>query len=133
MSKKSNTKVRIRYAETDQMGIVHHANYAIYLELARIDWLNKHGISYKEMEADGIILPVYAMEYVFKKSAFFDDEITIETSLRERPGSRIIFDFKIYNQNQDLLTLASVTLVFMNAVKKRPVACPEYLMKIIGY
>ena len=124
----SETSLKVRYSETDQMGVVHHGNYAQYLELARIDWLSKLGVSYKSMEGSGIMLPVFAMDFKFKKSAFFDDELTIKTMLRKIPTVSIIFDFEVYNQNQELLTIASTTLVFVNSKTRKPIQCPSYLI-----
>ncbi|UAB84468.1 acyl-CoA thioesterase [Zunongwangia sp. SCSIO 43204] len=121
--------LKVRYAETDQMGVVHHGNYAQYLEIARIEWLEKIGISYKSMEKNGIMLPVYEMNFKFKKSAFFDDELKIITSLRQTPDVKIIFDYKIYNQDEELLTTANTTLVFMDAETRRPIRCPEYVLE----
>lgn len=133
MTKISTSKVRVRYAETDQMGVVHHGNYAVYLELARIEWLAQYGISYKNMEEEGVMLPVYSMHFEFKKSAYFDDELVIKTTLRKKPTVRIEFDFEIYNQKDELLSIANVILVFMDTKKKRPISCPEYLLKILEY
>jgi len=133
MAKTSTSKVRVRYAETDQMGVVHHGNYAVYLELARIEWLAQYGISYKVMEEEGVMLPVYSMQLEFKKSAYFDDELVIKTTLRKKPTVRIEFDFEIHNQKGELLSIASVILVFLDTQKKRPISCPEYLLKILEY
>lgn len=127
----TKTQIRVRYAETDQMGVVHHGNYATYLELARIEWLEALGVSYKKMEEQGVMLPVHTMNFEFRKSAFFDDNLTIVTILREKPRARIIFDFEIYNQDQELLTKASVTLVFMDMVRKRPIPFPDYLLVLM--
>ena len=127
----SETVLKVRYSETDQMGIVHHGNYPQYLELARIDWLSKLGISYKSMEENGIMLPVFTLDLKFKKSAFFDDELTVKTSLRKIPTARIVFDYEIYNKNQELLTTASTTLVFVDSNTRKPILCPPYLLEII--
>ena len=121
--------LKVRYAETDQMGVVHHGNYAQYLEIARIEWLEKIGISYKSMEKNGIMLPVYEMNFKFKKSAFFDDQLKIITSLKKTPDVKIIFDYKIYNQEEELLTTANTVLVFMDAKTKRPIRCPDYVLE----
>jgi len=131
MSIISKTLLKVRYSETDQMGVVHHGNYAQYLELARIDWLSKLGVSYKSMEESGIMLPVFKIDFKFMKSAFFDDELSIKTTLRKNPTFKIIFDFEIYNQHQDLLTIASSTLVFVDSKTRKPILCPSYLIRII--
>ncbi len=127
----SETKLKVRYSETDQMGVVHHGNYAQYLELSRIEWLSKLGVSYKVMEENGIMLPIFTMDFKFKKSAFFDDELLIKTCLRKIPTARIDFDYEIFNQNQELLTIASTTLVFVNAETRKPIMCPTYLVEKI--
>lgn len=131
MSITSETLLKVRYSETDQMGVVHHGNYAQYLELARIDWLSRLGISYKNMEENGVMLPVFTLDFKFKKSAFFDDELTVKTFLKKIPTARIVFDYEIYNQHQDLLTIASSTLVFVDAKTRKPILCPPYLLEII--
>ncbi|WP_029037433.1 acyl-CoA thioesterase [Salinimicrobium xinjiangense] len=131
--KSHSTYVKVRYAETDQMGVVYHGNYAQYLEIARIEWLDSLGISYKKMEMEGVMLPVFEMKFKFLKSATFDDTLKIETFLKQKPGVRIEFSYLIYNQHGELLTEAETTLVFMDTVKKRPVICPEKLLKKLGY
>ncbi|WP_035337493.1 thioesterase family protein [Dokdonia sp. PRO95] len=127
--KNHNTFVKVRYSETDQMGFVHHSNYAQYLEIARLEWLEQLGISYKWMEENGVMLPVYNLNTTFKKSALFDDRLKIETSLRNIPTVRIMFDYKVYNQNEELLTVASTELIFMNTKTGRPMRCPKYILE----
>lgn len=126
--KTSHSLIKVRYSETDQMGVVYHGNYAQYLELGRIEWLDALGISYKKMEEEGIMLPVYKLDITYKKSAVFDDLIRVETTLREIPSARIIFDYKIYNKSDELLTIASTELVFINMATNRPMKCPSYIL-----
>lgn len=120
---------RVRYGETDQMGVVYHGNYAQYLEMGRVEWLRALGISYKQMEDDGIILPVISLQLNFKKSAFYDDLLTVETQLVKIPIVKIEFDYKIYNETRDLLVEANTTLAFMEKTSKRPIKCPEFILK----
>ncbi|MFI8378118.1 acyl-CoA thioesterase [Leeuwenhoekiella sp. NPDC079379] len=129
--KTSSTNVKVRYAETDQMGVVHHANYPVYLELARIEWLNDIGISYKEMEKGGVMLPVYDMQFSFLSPAFFDDTLTIKTSLKKMPRASIVFDYEITNQDQKLIIKAQTTLVFVDMKTKRPTRCPNYILELL--
>jgi|TARA_R110002051_G_scaffold13435_2_gene44847 acyl-CoA thioester hydrolase len=129
--KTHSTFVKVRYAETDQMGVVYHGNYAQYLELGRIDWLSQLGISYKWMEDNGVMLPVYNLSISYKKSATFDDQLRIVTELRQTPSVRIIFDYKIYNQNDDLLTVASTELIFIDKDSNRPIKCPSYILELL--
>ncbi|MGO3707857.1 MAG: acyl-CoA thioesterase [Mesonia hippocampi] len=129
--KNIDSSFRVRYAETDQMGVVHHANYPVYLESARITWLDNLGISYKKLEQDGVMLPVYDLQLTYVKPAYFDDIITVKVSLREAPGVKIIFDYKLYNQHEELLTKAATTLIFVDAKTRKPIRCPKPIFDII--
>ena len=126
--KSHDTYVKVRYAETDQMGVVHHGNYADYLEIARLSWLDELGVSYKSMETEGIMLPVFELHFKFIKSALFDDELKIVTKLIKTPSVKIEFDYEIYNQQGELLTTASTVLVFMDSQTRKPIKCPEYIL-----
>ena len=130
---KSISQVRVRYAETDQMGVVHHGNYAQFFEIGRLSWLEGYGISYKSMEEEGVQLPVYELKTRYKKPAYFDDVLTIETSLREKPTVKITFDYVIKNENKDVITTGETTLVFMNTKSNRPIRCPDYILSALGF
>ena len=127
----NNISFRVRYSETDQMGVVYHGNYAQYLEIGRVEWLRARGISYKELEKRGVMLPVISLSLNYKKSAFYDDLITVETRLKKTPSVRIEFDFVIYNEEQEILVEANTVLVFMNMENKKPIRCPKYLLDLI--
>ncbi len=129
--KRHHTFVKVRYAETDQMGIVHHGNYAEYLEIARLDWLDQLGVSYKTLEKEGVMLPVYELNTKFIKPAYFDDVLRIETQLRELPRVKIEFSYQVFNQQDELITTAYTILVFMDSETKRPIRCPEYILNKI--
>ncbi|NAS13364.1 acyl-CoA thioesterase [Poritiphilus flavus] len=122
---------RVRYAETDQMGVVYHGNYAQYLELGRVEWLRDLGFSYKEMEENGVALPVISLRLNFKKSAVYDELITVVTRLAKTPSVRIEFDYEIFNEMGEILVEANTVLAFMDTQKNKPVKCPEYLLKKI--
>lgn len=125
-------KTRVRYSETDQMGYVYYGNYATYFEIGRVEWLRNFGISYKEMENSGIMLPVLNLNVDYKKPAKYDDLITIKTSLRKLPNVKIEFDFEVFNEQNELLTTAYVSLVFIDMKKNKPTRCPEYLLNKIS-
>lgn len=121
--------VRVRYGETDQMGVVYHGNYPAYCEVARIEFFRELGLPYKELEEKGIMLPVIDMSFTFLKSAFFDDLLEIKTILRTLPtGVRLVLDYEIYNQNKLLLSKATITLAFVDKNSKKPVRCPTYML-----
>ena len=124
---------RVRYNETDQMGVVHHGNYTQYLEMGRVEWLRSLGVSYKSMEDKGVMLPVISLQINFKKSAIYDDLITVVTSIQEKPSVRIGFDYKVYNEAKELLAEASTILVFVNIKTKLPMKCPDYILKKMGF
>ena len=126
--KSHETFVKVRYAETDQMGVVHHGNYPQYLEIARIDWLDSLGISYKSMEEEGIMLPVFELNLKYHKPITFNENLKIETRLRETPNVKIIFDYKILNEEGEKVTSATSILVFMDAKTRKPIRCPKYIL-----
>ncbi|MGB5314916.1 MAG: thioesterase family protein [Robiginitalea sp.] len=121
--------IRVRYGETDQMGLVYHGNYPQYLELGRIEWLRALGISYAEMEETGYILPVTSIHIDYKKPAVYDQLITIRTHLRNIPTVRISFDYEIESANGEILATAQTDLAFLNSETRKPVRCPEYILK----
>ncbi|CAM4244261.1 acyl-CoA thioesterase [Zobellia nedashkovskayae] len=127
----NNISFRVRYSETDQMGVVYHGNYAQYLEMGRVEWLRDTGISYKKLEENGIMLPVISLSLNYKKSAFYDDLITVETRLKKTPSVKIEFDFVIYNEKREILVIANTVLAFINVKNRRPIRCPKYLLDLI--
>lgn len=119
---------RVRYSETDQMGVVYHGNYAQYMEMGRVEWLRQMGISYKSMEEKGTMLPVISLSIDYKKSAVYDDLITVETRLKRTPSVKIEFDYTITNEKGEILALGNTVLAFVNSTTKRPIKCPKFLL-----
>ncbi|MEM8762772.1 MAG: thioesterase family protein [Bacteroidota bacterium] len=119
---------RVRYGETDQMGVVYHGNYAQYLEMGRVEWLRALGITYRSMEENGIMLPVISLQMNFKQSALYDDLLTVETRLVKTPSVKIEFDYTIRNEADVVLVEANTVLAFMDKKNKRPIRCPEYIL-----
>jgi acyl-CoA thioester hydrolase len=120
-------KVRVRYAETDQMGVVYHGNYAQYFEMGRVEWLRNLGVSYKDMEEDGIMLPVVSLTMNYKKPARYDDLLTVRTIFKKQESVKIEFDYEILNEAGELLTTGTSMLVFVNMKTGRPTTPPEYI------
>jgi acyl-CoA thioester hydrolase len=123
------TKIRIRYGETDQMGYVYYGNYAQFFEIGRVEMLRSLGISYKSMEDEGIMLPVLDFSVKYIKAAKYDDLITIKTMLNSLPSARIKFTYEIRNEADDLLTTAETTLVFVKKENMRPTIAPKTLLE----
>ena len=119
--------VRVRYAETDQMGVVYHGNYAQYFEMGRVEWLRNLGVSYKSMEEAGIMLPVVSLTMNYKKPARYDDLLRVRTIFKKQDGVKIEFDYEIYNEANELLTTGYSMLVFVDMKTGRPVSPPDYV------
>ncbi len=120
-------KLRVRYAETDQMGMVYHGNYAQYFEIGRVEWLRNLGVSYKWMEETGIMLPLVSLSMNYKKPARYDDELTVKTIFKSQTSVKIEFDYEIYNANNELLTTGNSILVFVDIKTGRPTLPPDYV------
>ena len=119
--------VRVRYAETDQMGVVYHGNYAQYFEMGRVEWLRTLGVSYKWMEDNGVMLPVVSLEMNYKKPARYDDILRVKTILKSQTSVKIEFDYEIYNEQNQLLTTGYSMLVFVDMKTGRPIVPPKYV------
>ena len=123
--------LRVRYSETDQMRVVYHGSYIPYFEISRVEWLRSKGISYKSLEDNGIALPIVSMTLNYKKSARYDDLLTVTTKLKSYSGVKIEFECEITNENQELLTTASFLLVFIDINTGKPILPPNYILQII--
>lgn len=121
-------ELRVRYGETDQMGVVYHGNYAQYFEVGRVEWLRKFGVSYKQMEENGIMLPVISLNIKYKKSARYDDLIKVKTQLVKMPSATIEFEYQILNEKNEILATGNTVLVFIDINRNRPTRCPQYLL-----
>ncbi len=124
-------QIRVRYAETDQMGYVYYGNYATYFEVARVELLRSIGFTYKKLEEEGILLPVFDFSIKYIKPAFYDDLLTIKTSLEYNDGARINFHYETFNESGTLLNKAETTLVFIDRTTNRPTTMPANMKKII--
>ena len=127
----SKTTLRVRYAETDRMGYVYYGNYAQYFEVGRVEALRKLGFSYKEIEDNGVILPVLDLHVDFKKPALYDDELMITTIIKELPGARIRFEYEVMNQNEELICTGATSLVFVDPERNKPCRAPEGIVEAL--
>lgn len=125
------TNIRVRYAETDKMGFVYYGNYAAYYEVARVESLRSLGITYKSMEENGIILPVLENYSKYILPARYDDLLSVIVMLKEIPGSRIRFEYEIYNQEKKLINLGYTILVFVDLKTGRPMEAPPFILDVL--
>ncbi len=121
---RNNTKLRVRYAETDRMGYAYYGNYAIYFEVARVEALRAIGITYKSLEDEGVLLPVVEFHINYFLPAHYDDELEIRTIIPQMPTARIRFEYETF-RNDELLNKAWTELVFVNKESRRPMKCPD--------
>ncbi|MCP1300850.1 acyl-CoA thioesterase [Chryseobacterium sp. S0630] len=123
--------IRVRYAETDPMKYVYYGNYATYFEVARVELFRSIGISYDEIENQGIWLPVSEYKIKYIRPALYDQKLEIHTYVKKIPGVRIEFEYEIYNEEHTKITEASTTLFFLDAKTNKVIKCPDFLMELI--
>lgn len=128
----SETSVRVRYGETDQMGVLYYGYYALYYEVGRAEAVRQLGFTYKELEELGIIMPVVELHSQYLRPARYDDLITIKTIVKEMPaGPRMTFHSELYNEAGQLLNKGATTLVFYDpAAKKKTHIHPELKQRL---
>lgn len=127
----NQTKLRVRYGETDQMRYCYYGNYAQYFEVGRVEAMRSVGMSYREMEERGIMLPVSDFSVKYHVPARYDDELTITTSIVAVKGARLLFDYTIHNEKGDLVAKAHTTLVFVSVDTMRPKKAPEDFLEML--
>ena len=133
--KYNDAVLRPRYEETDQMGVIYHANYYRYFEFGRSEFLRKLGYTYKEIEADGIIQPVVDSYCKYIKPAYYDEEIVVRTYISRLKGIRLVFEYEIFRkETEELLVTGKTTHTFVNSDMKplRFKNLPERLRTILS-
>jgi acyl-CoA thioester hydrolase len=126
----AETTIRVRYGETDQMGYAYYGVYAQYYEVGRVETMRRLGLTYREVESRGILMPVIEFSIHYKRPAFYDDLITITTSVVRKPeGLRIPFEYSCRNEKGELLNTGSVTLVCIDKASGKMCRIPDWFMK----
>ncbi len=128
----SETSLRVRYGETDQMAYVYYGNYAMYYEVARVESLRQLGVTYKELEASGIMMPVLENHSRFLGPARYDELLRIVTTIREKPAVKIKFEYEIFNEQNKLINQGETLLVFIDIKTGRPCRTPEMMLKVLN-
>ncbi|WP_295116924.1 thioesterase family protein [uncultured Chitinophaga sp.] len=131
----STTQIRVRYGETDQMGYLYYGNYALYYEVGRAEAIRQLGFTYRELEEQGVIMPVAELNVKYLRPALYDDLITVKTTLRELPAAhKIQFHSELFNEKGELLNVGVTTLVFLQAATRQKVPLPDPLKeKLLPY
>ena len=121
-------RIRVRYAETDQMGVAHHAAFVTWLEEARIAWMRSNGLSYRDIEASGTMMPVVDVHVIYKRPAKFDDVLEFVTTAKASGPSRVVFATTI-SRGGDQLAVAEVTIAAVDAAGK-PIRIPAEILPL---
>ncbi len=126
-----STKIRVRYAETDQMGYMYYGNYAQFYEVGRVEMLRSLGMTYKSMEESGIMMPVLDLRSKYIKPALYDEEITVKVIIEKIPSVRIHFRYELYNEKQELIHQGETTLVFVDIKRNKPcLPSPDFINRL---
>jgi acyl-CoA thioester hydrolase len=124
----SETKIRVRYSETDKMGYVYYGNYPAFYEVGRAEAMRELGLTYRQMEDKGVMMPIATMNLKYHRPAFYDDLLTVRTFIKELPTVRMQFHYEIYNEKGDLLNSGETVLAFIDMATQRPCRAPEWFM-----
>jgi acyl-CoA thioester hydrolase len=127
----SESTIRVRYGETDQMAYVYYGVYAMYYEVARVESLRRLGVTYKELEATGVMMPVLENHSKFLMAARYDELLKIVTTIREKPTVRIKFEYEIFNEQDKLINQGETLLAFVDIKTGRPCRPPELMMHVL--
>jgi acyl-CoA thioester hydrolase len=126
----SETYITVRYAETDQMGVVHHSNYAVWFEAGRTDFIRKLGLPYSKIEESGAMLPLIELKCRFKGFARYEDEIIIRTNIQEYTGTRLLFHYEIVKAGSDKIITEGETTHCWADSKLKPVNLKKFRPEI---
>jgi len=124
--------LNVRYAETDQMGVAHHSNYAVWFEAARVELMRPCGLSYAEFEKSDYYMPLIELTVRFRKAAHFDDRLSIRVQLKKMPRASIIFDYEVMEEGEGIIASGQTVHAFMNRQEravKPPKAFLDHLAK----
>ena len=122
-----NINIRVRYADTDQMGFVYYGNYPKYYEIARVELFRNIGLTYKSLEKMGIGMPVIEMKTNFIMPAKYDEKLVVNIKIPELPKLKIIFFYEIFNEKNELINTAETVLTFINLLTGKPKRVPSIM------
>lgn len=122
-------QIRVRYGDTDQMGYVYYGNYGYYYEQARSEAIRSIGISYKQIEDSGTMMPITRMNIKYIRPAYYDELLTIKTTVPSLPNRLILFTYEVYNEKNELINEGETQLAFIDAVTKKLKTAPAILLE----
>lgn len=126
------TELRVRYADTDQMGRVYNGKFFEYFEVGRTEMMREHNLPYKSIEANGYQMPVAEAHINYKSPAYYDEVLIIETRVEALPTVKVKIDHTIFSKERnEIVAEGYITLVFINMNTKRPSRPPEFFMNAI--
>lgn len=126
------TKIRVEYHHTDQMGIVHHSNYVKFFEVARTEWLRASGLTYAEMERRGVMMPIVDVAVKYRNPALYDELISVTAYVDEPPMARMTFRYEVRGEDGRDIASGSTTLGFIDKETRRPVRAPKWLLEVVN-
>ena len=125
------TKIRVEYHHTDQMGVVHHSNYVKFFEVARTEWLRASGLTYAEMERRGVMMPIVDVAVKYRNPALYDELISVTAFVDEAPKARMVFRYEVRGEDGRDIASGSTTLGFIDRESRRPVRAPQWLLDVV--
>ena len=126
------TKIRVEYHHTDQMGVVHHSNYVKFFEVARTEWLRANGLTYAEMERRGVMMPIVDVAVKYRNPALYDELLSVTAFVDEAPMARMTFRYEVRGEDGRDIASGSTTLGFIDKETRRPVRAPKWLLEVVN-
>ncbi len=126
-----DVKIRVRYKDTDKMGVVYHSNYIVYYEVARTEMLRDLNVPYSEMETQGVMMPILEIESKYIAPAYYDEEITVRAIVDAEPMARIDVRYEVFNEAGQIINTGHTLLGFVNSENHRPCRAPKYFIERI--
>ena len=125
------TKIRVEYHHTDQMGVVHHSNYVKFFEVARTEWLRANGLTYAEMERRGVMMPIVDVAVKYRNPALYDELLSVTAFVDEAPMARMTFRYEVRGEDGRDIASGSTTLGFIDKETRRPMRAPQWLLEVV--
>ena len=125
------TKIRVEFHHTDQMGVVHHSNYVKFFEVARTEWLRASGLTYAEMERRGVMMPIVDVAVKYRNPALYDELISVTAFVDESPKARMVFRYEVRGEDGREIASGSTTLGFIDKETRRPMRAPQWLLEVV--